>query len=54
MVASELSSADRTIFNTAIAPHSIATQQNFKLVDQTYLYNRKEDLISLVEAAIQV
>lgn len=53
MVASELSSADRTIFTTAIAPHSIATQQNFKLVDETYLYNRKEDLVPLVEAAIK-
>ena len=52
MVASELSSADRTIFRTAVAPHSIALEQNFKLVDGTYLYARKTDLIPLVESAI--
>lgn len=53
MVASELTSADRTIFSTAVAPHGIALEQNFKLVDGTYLYSRKEDLVPLVEAAIQ-
>lgn len=53
MVASDLSNADRTIFNTAIAPHGVALQQNFKLVDGTYLYNRKEDLMPLIEAAIR-
>jgi hypothetical protein len=53
MVASELSSADKTIFSTAIAPHSIALEQNFRLVDCTYLYNRKEDLVPLVESALQ-
>ena len=52
MVASELSSADRTIFRKAVAPHSIALEQNFKLVDGTYLYARKTDLIPLVESAI--
>ena len=52
MVASELTSADRTIFTTAVAPHSIALEQNFKLVDGTYLYARKTDLIPLVESAI--
>lgn len=52
MVASELSSADRTIFRTAIAPHSIALEQNFKLVDSTYLYTRKADLVPLIESAI--
>ena len=35
MVASELTSADRTIFTTAVAPHGIALEQNFKLVDGT-------------------
>jgi hypothetical protein len=54
MVASELTSADRTIFTTAVAPHSIALEQNFKLVDCTYLYARKTDLIPLVEAAIAI
>ena len=53
MVASELTTADRTIFRTAIAPHSIALEQNSLLVDGTYLYNKKEDLVPLVEAAIQ-
>jgi hypothetical protein len=52
MVASELTSADRTIFTTAVAPHSIALEQNFKLVDGTYLYARKTDLKPLVESAI--
>lgn len=53
MVASELSSADRTIFSTAVAPHGIALKQNFHLVDGTYLYNRKADLVPLIQAAIQ-
>jgi len=52
MVASELTPADRTIFRTAVAPHSIALEQNFKLVDDTYLYARKTDLIPLVQSAI--
>ncbi|MEQ8970583.1 MAG: Cfr10I/Bse634I family restriction endonuclease [Coleofasciculus sp. C1-SOL-03] len=52
MVASELTSADRTIFSTAIAPHGIAIEQDYQLVDGTYLYNRKLDLVSLVESAI--
>ena len=49
---SELSSADRTIFTTAVAPPSIALEQNFKLVDGTYLYTRRTDLMPLVESAI--
>lgn len=53
MVASELTSADRTIFNTAIAPHGVALEQNFKLVDGTYPYTRKADLVPLVAAAIK-
>lgn len=53
MVVSELTSADRTIFSTAIAPHGIALEQNFKLVDGTYTYTRKADLVPLVEAAVQ-
>lgn len=53
MIASDLSSADRTIFNTAIAPHGVALQQNFKLVDGTYLYNRKKDLIPLIRFSTQ-
>ncbi|HBE21047.1 MAG TPA: deoxyribose-phosphate aldolase [Cyanobacteria bacterium UBA11149] len=52
MVVSELTTADITIFNTAIAPHGIALEQDFKLVDGTYKYNKKDDLVSLVEAAI--
>lgn len=53
MVASQLTNADKAIFRQAIAPHGIALQQNFLLVDDTYLYSRKIDLIPLVEAAIQ-
>jgi hypothetical protein len=53
MVASELTSADRTIFSTAIAPHGIVMEENLKLVDGTYLYNRKQDLIPLVEDTLR-
>jgi hypothetical protein len=53
MVASTLTPADETIFSKAIAPHGIALGQNFKLVDGTYLYNKKEDLVSLIESAIK-
>ncbi len=53
MIASDLSSADRTIFNTAIAPHGVALQQNFKLVDGTYLYSRKKDLLPLIRVTTQ-
>jgi len=53
MVASTLTPADETIFSKAIAPHGIALEQNFKLVDETYLYNKKEDLVSLIESAIK-
>ncbi len=52
MVASELTLADKTIFDTAIAPHSLALEQNSRLVDNTYRYNRKEDLVPLVKSAI--
>ncbi len=53
MVVSELTPADRTIFSTAVAPHGVALEQNFKLVDGTYPYTRKADLVPLVAAAIQ-
>ena len=53
MVATELTPADRTIFTTAVAPHSIALEPNFKLVDGTYPYTRKKDLIPLVKSAIR-
>jgi len=53
MVASELSDADKTIFSTAIAPHSIAIEQDSRLVDGTYSYDCKLDLVPLVESAIQ-
>jgi len=53
MVASELTSADRTIFSKAISPHGVALEQNFKLVDGTYPYTRKADLVPLVKAAVQ-
>lgn len=53
MVASELTAADRTIFRTAIAPHSLAIEQSSNLVDGTYLYNRKQDLLPLIQSVIQ-
>ncbi|MBE8986760.1 Cfr10I/Bse634I family restriction endonuclease [Nostoc sp. LEGE 12450] len=53
MVVSELTPADRKIFSTAIAPHGVALQQNFQIVDGTYPYTRKADLMPLVAAAIQ-
>jgi hypothetical protein len=53
MVASKLTPADRTIFTTAVAPHGMAIEQNSKLVDGTYLYTRKKDLIPLVKSAIR-
>jgi len=53
MVASALTTADRTIFSTAIAPHSLAIEQSSNLVDGTYLYNRKQDLLPLVQSAIK-
>ncbi|AHJ29563.1 Cfr10I/Bse634I family restriction endonuclease [Nodularia spumigena CS-584] len=53
MVVSELTPADRTIFSTAIAPHGVALEKNLKLVDGTYLYSRKADLLPLVNDAIK-
>ncbi len=43
----------QTLFSTAIAPHGIAIEQDSRLVDGTYLYNCKLDLVPLVESAIQ-
>jgi Cfr10I/Bse634I restriction endonuclease len=53
MVVSDLTPADKTIFSKAIAPHGVALEQNFNLVDDTYYYTRKADLLPLVIAAIQ-
>ncbi|MFM2063475.1 MAG: hypothetical protein RLZZ507_3145 [Cyanobacteriota bacterium] len=53
MVVSDLTPADETIFSSAIAPHGVALEENFNLVDATYLYARKADLLSLVIEAIQ-
>jgi Cfr10I/Bse634I restriction endonuclease len=52
MVASELSTADRVLFETAIAPHSVATGGSDKLVDGVYFYQRKADLQGLLVAAL--
>jgi Cfr10I/Bse634I restriction endonuclease len=52
MVASELTPADRTIFDIAIAPHGIVLNEYIKLVDGTYPYSKKEDLVKLVEDCI--
>lgn len=51
MVASDISNADITIFNTAISPHGVAIQQNVRLVDKTYPYTKKEDLVALINDA---
>ncbi|MBF2065686.1 MAG: Cfr10I/Bse634I family restriction endonuclease [Calothrix sp. C42_A2020_038] len=48
MVASDISHTDTRIFNTAISPHGIAIEQNIKLVDNTYPYTKKQDLMPLV------
>jgi hypothetical protein len=53
MVVSELTPADKRIFSTAIAPHGVAVEENFHLVDGTYPYTRKADLVPLVAAAIK-
>lgn len=53
MVVSELTPADRKIFSTAIAPHGVALEQTFHLVDGTYPYIIKADLMPLVAAAIK-
>ena len=53
MVVSELSNADKIVFDSAVAPHGVALQQDLKLVDGTYLYSRKEDLVALIEAAVK-
>jgi hypothetical protein len=53
MVVSELTTADINIFRTAISPHGVALEKNVKLVDETYLYSRKADLLPLVETAIK-
>jgi hypothetical protein len=53
MVVSELTTADKAIFSSAIAPHGVALEEDLKLVDETYLYSRKADLLPLVIAAIQ-
>lgn len=52
VVASEVSSADTKLFNTIIAPHGIALGQYFKLVDATYIYSKKQDLVPLIQDVI--
>lgn len=52
MVASELSAADRVLFETAISPHSVAAGGSDKLVDGVYFYQRKADLQGLLVAAL--
>ncbi|BAY31449.1 hypothetical protein NIES2107_33080 [Nostoc carneum NIES-2107] len=52
MVVSDLTPADRTIFSTAISPHGVALEQNYNLVDGTYPYARKADLLPLISSAI--
>jgi hypothetical protein len=53
IVASVLSPTDSTIFSTAIAPHSIALEQNVKLIDDICQVTSKEDLVRLLEAALK-
>jgi hypothetical protein len=53
MVVSDLTEADKAIFDKVIAPHGVALQEDIKLVNATYSYSRKADLLPLVTAAIQ-
>lgn len=53
MVTGELRPADRVLFENVISPHSIALGTHENLVDGIFVYQRKSDLITLVEAAIQ-
>lgn len=54
MVTSQLSPSDENIFSKVISPHGIALQQGIKLVDGTYTYNRKSDLVLLVNKALKL
>ncbi|MCW6036719.1 Cfr10I/Bse634I family restriction endonuclease [Spirulina subsalsa FACHB-351] len=50
MVCSEITLSDHKMFQEAIAPHSIITQKEELLVDGTYTYNKKADLVRLVNS----
>ena len=54
VVASRVSPADETLFSKAISPHGIVLgNKNLKLVDQTYTYNCKQDLVPLVKNSLE-
>lgn len=53
MVVSELTPADRGLFEQAIAPHGIAVGLESKLVDGLFSYERKSELLPLVQAALE-
>jgi Cfr10I/Bse634I restriction endonuclease len=48
MVVSEVTPADRFLFENAISPHSVALGEDKKLVDGVHSYRRKSDLVSLI------
>lgn len=51
MVTSELRSADKTLFENISSPHTIASGTCEKLVDEILLYDKKSDLIPLLDSA---
>ncbi len=53
MVVSDLTQADRNLFDNAIAPHAIAVGLESKLVDGLFLYGQKSELRPLMERALQ-
>ena len=52
MVTSELRPADRTLFENISSPHAIASGSYEKLVDEILLYEKKSDLVPLLDSAI--
>lgn len=52
MVASELTRADKKLFEEAVSPHEIALKSDAKLVDGLFLYKTKQDLVPVIQAAL--
>jgi hypothetical protein len=53
MVTNEFNQADALLFGHLITPTSVISSHNTKLVDDFLVYQRKEDLVPLLEAAIR-
>ena len=52
MVSSQLSPADLRLFGAIVPPHSLLLDIDLKLVDATYLYSYKSDLIPLMRDSL--